>query len=110
MVGEYGMEQESCFGQRVAVGRRCSGVGLGDSRMARGIHGLPKVSPKLTMPNLFTPCGRAIPQTALQLFWGWPAAVFFPLGYPTPYGPGQRNREKRVAPNDGPGEDNRGNK
>jgi hypothetical protein len=44
------------------------------ARTGRGIHGLPKVSPRPAMPNPYTPCGR-------------PAAVFFPLGYPFPYGP-----------------------
>jgi hypothetical protein len=43
------------------------------ARAGRGIHGLPKVSPRLTMPNPSTPCGRATPQTALRLFGGWPA-------------------------------------
>jgi hypothetical protein len=33
--------------------------------VARG-HGL-------AMPYLFTPCGWATPETALWLFWGWPA-------------------------------------
>jgi hypothetical protein len=40
--------------------------------MARGIHGLPKFSPGSAMPDPSTPCGRATPQTALQLFLGWP--------------------------------------
>jgi hypothetical protein len=47
------------------------------ARMGRGIHGLPKVSPELAMPNPSTPCRRATPKTA----------VFYPLGYPMPYGP-----------------------
>jgi hypothetical protein len=41
--------------------------------MTRGIDGLPKVPPGPTMPNPSTPCGQAIPETALQLFLGWPA-------------------------------------
>jgi hypothetical protein len=64
------------------------------ARMGRGIHGLPKVSPGLAMPDPSTPCGWASPQTALWPFGGWPArradgraAVFYPLGYPFPYGP-----------------------
>jgi hypothetical protein len=40
--------------------------------MARGDHGLPKVSPGLTMPNPSTPCRRDTPETALLLFRGWP--------------------------------------
>jgi hypothetical protein len=48
-------------------------VTLGHRRMARGGHGLPKVSPGLTMPNPYTPCRRATPETALCPFQGWPA-------------------------------------
>jgi hypothetical protein len=42
-------------------------------RMARGIQELPKVSP-----------GPAMPDPSMQ--GGRPAAIFYPLGYPTPYG------------------------
>jgi hypothetical protein len=42
-------------------------------RMARGSHGLPKVSPGPAMHNTSTPCWWAIPETALWLFQGWPA-------------------------------------
>jgi hypothetical protein len=54
-------------------------------RMARGSHGIPKVSlgPALLDPS--TPCGRATPETALQPFQGWPAAVYYPFGHPAPY-------------------------
>jgi hypothetical protein len=41
--------------------------------MARGGHGLPKVSPRPTMPDPSMPCRRATPETTLQLFLGWPA-------------------------------------
>jgi len=50
------------------------------------------------MDDTFTPCGRAPPPPPNGLTavlgvarpqGGWPAAVFFPLGYPTPYGPGK---------------------
>jgi hypothetical protein len=41
--------------------------------MARGGHGLPKVSPGPTLPNPSTPCGGATAETALQQFQGWPA-------------------------------------
>jgi hypothetical protein len=34
------------------------------ARTGRGIHGLPKVSCGPAQPNLYTPCGRATPQTA----------------------------------------------
>jgi hypothetical protein len=47
------------------------------ARMAGSIHGLPKVSPGPALPNPSTSCGWAAPETA----------VFYPLGYPTPYGP-----------------------
>jgi hypothetical protein len=40
--------------------------------MARGGHGLPKVSCGPAMPKPYTPCGRATPQTALWPFGGWP--------------------------------------
>ena len=68
------------------------------AHMAKGIHGLPKISPVPTMPNPSMPCGRANPETALQLFWVWPApggeggpaAIFYPLAYPTPYGPAMK--------------------
>jgi hypothetical protein len=52
--------------------------------MARGIHGLPKVSPGPAMPDPSMPCKWATPKTALRPYAGrWPAAVFYPLGYPT---------------------------
>jgi hypothetical protein len=57
------------------------------ARTGRGIHGLPKVSCRTAMPDPYTPCRRATPQTALRPFGGRPAAVYFPLGYPIPYGP-----------------------
>jgi hypothetical protein len=50
--------------------------------MARGGHGLPKLSLGPTMPYPSMPCGRATPETALQPFQ---VAVFYPLGHPTPY-------------------------
>jgi hypothetical protein len=40
--------------------------------MARGIHGLPKVSPRPAMPDPSMPCRRATPETALCPFWVWP--------------------------------------
>jgi hypothetical protein len=42
-------------------------------RMARGGHGLPKVSSGPTMPDPSTPCGQAIPELNLRPFQGWPA-------------------------------------
>jgi hypothetical protein len=47
--------------------------GAEQAPMARGVHGLPKVSPRLTMPDPFRPCRWATPKTALWPFWGWPA-------------------------------------
>jgi hypothetical protein len=41
--------------------------------MAKGIHGLPKVSSGPALPNPSTPCGRATPETALRPFRRWPA-------------------------------------
>jgi hypothetical protein len=54
---------------------------VGRPIMERGIHGLPKISPGLAMADPSTPCGRATPKKA----------VFYPLGYPTPYGPVRRS-------------------
>jgi hypothetical protein len=55
----------------------------GQARIARGIHGLPKVSPWPAMPDPSMPCGRAVSGVARSQ-GGRPAAVFYPLGYPTP--------------------------
>jgi hypothetical protein len=41
-------------------------------RMARASHGLPKVSPRPSMPNPSTPCGQATLGMALHPFQGWP--------------------------------------
>jgi hypothetical protein len=60
--------------------------GWADGRMAMGGHGLPRVPPRPAVPYPFTPCGPAIPETALPLFQGGrPAAIFYPFGHPTPY-------------------------
>ena len=48
-------------------------LSLSHRRMARGGHVLPKVSPGPALPDPSTPCGRATPKTALQLFLRWPA-------------------------------------
>jgi hypothetical protein len=42
------------------------------AHMARGIHGLPKVSPRTTLADHSTPYRQATPETALWLFQGWP--------------------------------------
>jgi hypothetical protein len=42
-------------------------------RMAKGGHGLPKVSPWPAKPYRSTPCGRATYKTTLQPFQRWPA-------------------------------------
>jgi hypothetical protein len=41
--------------------------------MARGIHGLPKVSPRPAMPDPSRPCRRATPKIALWPFLCWSA-------------------------------------
>jgi hypothetical protein len=41
--------------------------------MARGVRGLPKVSPGPAMPYPSMPCRRATPETALRPFQRWPA-------------------------------------
>jgi hypothetical protein len=56
---------------RVSWRRRGSHQG----RTGRGIHGLPKVSTGPALPNPFTPCGWATPETAL-----WPSST--PLDTP----------------------------
>jgi hypothetical protein len=41
--------------------------------LARGLHGLPRVSPGPALRNPSTPCRRATPETAFRPFRGWPA-------------------------------------
>jgi hypothetical protein len=62
--------------------------------MARGGHGLPKVSLGPAMPDLYMPCEQAVPETAVgqmaasgvtYLQDERPAAVFYPFRHPTPY-------------------------
>jgi hypothetical protein len=55
-------------------------------RMARGAHGLPKVSLWPAQPDPYSRLVVARPQGVR------PVAVFFPLGYPTPYGPASGGR------------------
>jgi hypothetical protein len=45
-----------------------------------------KFHPAPPCPTLIRPAGGPPPLTAV---WGWPVAVFFPLGYPFLYGPGE---------------------
>jgi hypothetical protein len=46
--------------------------------MARGDHGLPKVSPGPAMPYPSMPYRQATPETALQPFMGWtPHAICY---------------------------------
>jgi hypothetical protein len=42
-------------------------------RMARGGHGLPKISPGPTMPYMFALCRRATSETVIRLCQSWPA-------------------------------------
>jgi hypothetical protein len=72
------------------------------SLMARGIHGVPKVSPGPAMLDPSTPCERATPETALRLFLGWPArrpGNMRPSSTPldTPRRTGLEGRELRKA-------------
>jgi hypothetical protein len=60
--------------------------------MARGIYGLPKVSPGPAMPDPSTPCRLAMPEMARWLFLGLPArrtGGLRPSSTPldTPFGP-----------------------
>jgi hypothetical protein len=54
--------------------------------MARGSHGLPKVSLWSAMLNPSTPCRQpwAIPKTAIQPFQGWPPIRRAACGCPLP--------------------------
>jgi hypothetical protein len=60
-------------------------------RLARGGHALPKVSLGPTMPYPFTPCRRPPLKRPYGCFMsdcpqgGRPAAIFYSLGYSTPY-------------------------
>jgi hypothetical protein len=65
---------------------------LKQAHMARGIHGLPKVSPRPALPNPSMTPGPATPKTALLPFQGLvcsqggqPAALSYPFGHPTLY-------------------------
>jgi hypothetical protein len=53
--------------------QRCFFITVFHRRMARGLHGLPKVSPGPAMPYPSTLCGWAIALTAFWPFEGWPA-------------------------------------
>jgi hypothetical protein len=46
----------------------------GHECLARGGHGLPKVSLGPVMPYPSTPCRQTTPETALRLFQGWPTS------------------------------------
>jgi hypothetical protein len=63
----YFLLADSNFGERGKTSKH--------RRMARGGHGLPKVSLGPTMPDPSTTCGRAIPEKGLQLFQLWPACL-----------------------------------
>jgi hypothetical protein len=52
--------------------------------MARGGHGLPKVSFGSAMPYPSTPCGQNTPGVG-RLQGGWPTAVSYPFGHPMLY-------------------------
>jgi hypothetical protein len=62
---------------------------LKHGRMARDGHGFPMVSLGPIVPNPSTPCGQAIPVTAISGVarpqGGQPVAVFYPFGHPTLY-------------------------
>jgi hypothetical protein len=67
----------------MGVGARdCDGT---HERMARGGHGLPRVSPRLAMLNPSMPCGWATPETAL---WPYGLRALGPYGLMAlwPYG------------------------
>jgi hypothetical protein len=68
----YGVQKETVIMGRLDI-ENDEGIPW-QARTGRGIHGLPRVSYGPAMPYPYMPCGRAA------------AAVFFPLGYPFPYG------------------------
>jgi hypothetical protein len=61
-----------------------------------GGHGLPKISPGPPWPTLLRSAGGPPPKRPMAVLGvvrpqdGWPVAVFYPLGCPTPYGPAMR--------------------
>jgi hypothetical protein len=57
--------------------------------MARGSQGPPEVLLGAAMPDASKDLRVGHPKTALQ--HRWPAAVFYPLGYPMPYGPAEES-------------------
>jgi hypothetical protein len=71
--GEF-WTQLARFSLNVETFRRVlDSTGEGEYSPSLELHqgdGLPKVSPGLSMPNPSTPCGRATPEMALQLFFG----------------------------------------
>jgi hypothetical protein len=53
--------------------------------VARGGHGIPKVSPEPAMPNPSTTCGQLTISGVAGPQGSWPAAVSYNLGRPTPF-------------------------
>jgi hypothetical protein len=53
----------------------------GQARMAMGMHGLPKVSPEPAITNPSTPYVSRVARPQRLV------VVFYPFGYPMPYGP-----------------------
>jgi hypothetical protein len=64
-------QNDQAWGRRTEEGKKERGIEHG--RMARGGHGLPKVSPRPAIPYPSTPCGWAIPETAVRPVQGWSA-------------------------------------
>jgi hypothetical protein len=60
----------TCLGYPISCGPITNDIGV-HMHMARGGHGLPKVSPGPAMPYPSTPWGRATPEMNLRLFLGW---------------------------------------
>jgi hypothetical protein len=76
-------------------------LGAEQRRIAKGGHGLPKVSPRPAMHDTSTPYGWPTPETALSGVacpqGGRPAAIFYPFGHPTPYAYGAERLTGDIA-------------
>jgi hypothetical protein len=95
--------RHSCSGPHLVCHRVLSWIvsicisGSQHERMARGGHGLPKVSVRHVLPNPSTPCGWP---PLKRPFQRWPptgqvaCGCLLPLGHPTPYASRSQSHQK----------------